>query len=368
MPNAKVVVNLPGHDPYDVRIGEGILDSLASKLGAVLPACTQVALISDSNVAPLYAAGARSRLKEAGYSVVEIAIPAGEQSKSLAVIGEVWQALAAKGLERTCCVAALGGGVVGDLAGFAAATYLRGVSLVQLPTSLLAMVDSSVGGKAAIDLPAGKNLVGAFKQPSFVLADTATLATLPEREWASGLGEVAKCAVLSGDEFFFWLQDASALLRDHDADAVREAVVRCVVHKADIVALDELDLTGQRASLNFGHTLAHAIEKVAGYGAFSHGQAVAEGMRFAARLGAECCDTPLDFVEAQDRLLDSLGLAELDFAPEPEDMLAAMRSDKKVQGGSLRFVLPRDLGACELVEVPDEVVLAHLGAWARSKG
>ena len=367
MPSVKVVVNLPGKQPYDVRIGEGVLDSLGSKLRAVLPACTQVALVSDSNVAPLYGSSAKAALKAEGFSVVEITLPAGEQSKSVDVVAEVWKALAAKRLDRDSCIVALGGGVVGDLAGFAAATYLRGIALAQVPTSLLAMVDSSVGGKTGIDLEAGKNLVGAFKQPDFVLADTAALATLPEREWASGLGEVAKSAVLAGDEFFFWLRDAADDMRAQDAQAVREAVMRCVVFKADIVAADEHERTGTRACLNYGHTLGHAIEKLAGYGAFSHGEAVAEGMRFAARLAVAQVDASLAFVEAQDELLDALGLPGLDFSAPADELLAAMRSDKKAQAGAVRFVLPHDVGSWELAEVPDEVLLEHLGAWSRSK-
>ena len=365
--NVKVVVNLPGKPSYDVRMGSGLLGTLGGKVKECLPDCTKVALVTDTNVAPLYAADAKASLKAAGMKVVEVAIPAGEQSKSLAVVGELWQALAQQGLDRASCVVALGGGVVGDIAGFVAATYLRGIGLVQVPTSLLAMVDSSVGGKTGIDLPTGKNLVGTFKQPAYVLADTATLDTLPEREWASGLGEVAKCAVIDSDDFFFWLQESAGALRQHDADAVRDAIARCVVFKADVVARDEEERAGVRACLNYGHTLAHAIEKLAGYGTYSHGAAVAEGMRFAVRLAVALADAPVELVEAQDELLEALGIEELDFSTPAAEVMDAMRSDKKALDGAVRFVLPRDVGDWVVAEAPDDVLLEHLEAWARSK-
>lgn len=367
MPRAKVVVNLPGKSSYDVRIGNGLLETLGNAVHSSVPRATQVAVVSDSNVAPLYGSAVKESLVAAGFSIVEITIPAGEQSKSVDVLAELWSALAAKQFDRNACVVALGGGVVGDLAGFAAASYLRGISYVQVPTTLLAMVDSSVGGKTAIDLAQGKNLVGAFLQPSYVCASTDTLATLPEREWACGFGEVAKSAVLDSDDFFFWLSEHAPEMVAHDEEAVREAITRCVVFKANVVAADEEERRGVRECLNYGHTLGHAIEKLAGYGTYSHGAAVAEGMRFAARLAVSETGASMEFVEAQDTLLDSLGIEPLDFAAQPGDVLDAMRSDKKVRAGQVRFVLSRDIGSWEVISVNDETILEHLDAWARSK-
>ena len=367
MSATRVVVNLPGQRSYDVRIGPRVLDGLGRKVRELLPSCSHVAVIGDANVAPLYGARAKEALNQEGLSVTEITVPAGEDSKSLAVLAEIWQALASKKLDRSCCIVSLGGGVASDLAGFAAAAYLRGVACIHVPTSLLAMVDASVGGKTGVNLPAGKNLVGAFKQPAYVCADTATLATLPEREWTCGWAEVAKTAVLDSDEFFFWLDGASAQLRAHDDDAVREAITRCVVFKADVVARDEEETQDVRACLNLGHTLGHALEACTGYGTCSHGEAVAEGMRFAARLSAAVAGASLEFVQAQDELLDKLGLESLPFSVPPRELIDCMHGDKKVHDGQIRFVLPTDIGSWEVRPVADDVVLEHLDAWARSK-
>ena len=353
-----------------MRVGAGVLDKLGTHLRAV-PATARaprILLVTDEAVDGLYRPRAKDALVQAGYRVSCIAVPSGEESKSVEVVGEIWQAMAQLGLGRDCAVVALGGGVVGDLAGFAAAAYMRGVTVVQVPTTLLAMVDSSVGGKTGVNLPEGKNLVGAFKQPAYVCADTDTLSSLPEREWLCGCGEIAKSAVIDGDDFFFWLSDNADLLAGRDPDVTTEAIVRSVVFKANVVAEDKTESHGVRECLNYGHTLAHAIEALAGYGTFSHGAAVAEGTRFAARLAVQLADASLDFVAAQDALLDALGLTALEWAAAPEDMLAAMKRDKKVRDGQVRFVLPRDVGSWELVHVDDDVILEHLSAWARSKG
>lgn len=364
---SKVVVNFADAPSYDVRIGAGILDGLGERIGRCVPEATAALVLTDTNVGPLYSESVRASCKSAGLRTVQIDLPAGEASKSTEVLFEVWNAMAQSKLDRDSVVLALGGGVVGDLAGFAAATYLRGVHLVQAPTSLLAMVDSSVGGKTAVDLETGKNLVGAFKQPAYVCADTAVLVTLPEREWACGFGEVAKSALIDSDDFFFWLSDHAEALSAHDLDVVSEAITRCAVFKANVVAADPEERLGVRACLNYGHTLGHAIEKLAGFGTYSHGAAVAEGMRFAARLGAALVGTPLELVQEQDALLDALGLPTLDFAAPAEKLLDAMRSDKKARSGQLRFVLPRDVGAWELCAVDEETLLEHLSAWSRSK-
>lgn len=370
MPATKVVVNIPGERPYDVRIGAGVLPRLGAHVRAVpeLADAERALLITDENVAPLYRADAKAALVEAGFRVSDVAVPAGEDSKSLQVAGEIWEAMAQLSLGRDCVVVALGGGVVGDLAGFVASAYMRGVPVAQVPTTLLSMVDSSVGGKTGVNLAAGKNLVGAFKQPVYVCADTATLATLDEREWACGCAEIAKASVIDSDEFFFWLVDAAEALAARDEAVVAEAIARSVVFKADVVAADKTESKGVRECLNYGHTLGHAVEALAGYGTFSHGAAVAEGMRFAARLGAALVDTPLELVEAQDALLDALGLPALEWSADPQAMLEAMKRDKKARRGQVRFVLPQDVGEWRLADVDDETLLEHLDAWARSKG
>lgn len=363
---ARIVVNIADAASYDVRIGAELVEKLGGYLRDVNQSDTAL-VITDENVGPLYLGAAKASLVEAGYRALDITVPAGEGAKSVAVASEIWAAMADLKLGRDVLVVALGGGVVGDLAGFVAATYMRGVAFAQVPTTLLSMVDSSVGGKTGVNLDQGKNLVGCFKQPIQVCASTSALATLPEREWACGCAEIAKSAVIDSDEFFFWLADSAEALARRDEGVVAEAIARSVVFKANVVAEDETESKGVRECLNYGHTLGHAIEALAGFGTFSHGEAVAEGMRFAARLGAACVGTPTDVVLAQDELLDGLGLPALSWSVEPESVLDAMKGDKKVRGGRLRFVLPREVGLWEVVEIDDETVLEHLGAWARSK-
>ena len=369
MPATRVVVNIPGEDAYNVRVGAGVLDALGSSMRGVpvLADARQVLVITDANVGPLYLARAKASLAQAGYRVSDICVPAGEEAKSLTVLGEVLEAMAALALERDCVVVALGGGCVGDLAGFAAATYMRGVQVVQVPTTLLSMVDSSVGGKTGVNLSAGKNLVGAFKQPAFVCADTEVLATLPAREWACGCGEVAKTALIDGDEFFFWLSDQASAVVDRQPDAVSEAIARCVVFKADVVAQDKTESRGVRECLNYGHTLAHAIEKLSGYGTCSHGHAVAEGMRFAARMGMRLADMPVELAQAQGQLLDDLGLPELGWEASPAQVLDVMKRDKKARHGQVRFVCLHDVGQWRLQDVADGVILEELEEYFAQK-
>ena len=368
----KVIVRLPGEEDYAVRIGPGVMDALGQSLREIgrFARARDVLVITDSNVGPLYLQRAKASLASAGFKVADIVVPAGEDSKSIEVAAEIWSAMAQLALGRDCLVVALGGGVVGDLAGFIAATYMRGVPVVQVPTTLLAMVDSSVGGKTAVNLPEGKNLVGAFYQPSFVCADTDALATLPEREWRCGCGEIAKSAVIDSDDFFFWLLENADALAARDAGIAAEAIKRCVVFKADVVARDKTESAGVRECLNYGHTLGHAIEACAGFGRFSHGACVAEGMRFAARLARRVLDGPHDsleaFSQAQDELLDALGLSRLPFETAPGDLLAAMKRDKKVRGGDIRFVLARDVANWEIVPIGDAAVLEALRQDARS--
>jgi 3-dehydroquinate synthase len=360
----EVHVAVPGAE-YDVIVGEGVLGDIGEELRARTSA-GRAALITDETVARHYGVAVDVALARAGFSVTSMTVPAGETSKNWGLLGDIVEALAAAGLGREDVVVALGGGVVGDLAGFAAAVYLRGVEFVQVPTTLLAMVDSSVGGKTGVDLRAGKNLAGAFKQPLFVLADTSVLSSLPEAEWRSGLAEVAKTAVLDGEEFTAWLEAGAEAIAGRDPEAVGEVVRRCVGFKAGVVGRDEKE-EGLRECLNYGHTLGHALEKVLGYGAVTHGAAVAEGMRFAARVAADVAGAEVAFVRRQDRLLDTLGLAALEVGAAPSALLDAMRSDKKARGGAIRMVLAAMPGAWHCSAVDDAVILAHLEAWASTK-
>lgn len=365
----KIAVNIPDLDPYNVRIGVGVLDQLGKSMRAVpsLANTKRALVITDTNVAPLYLEQAKEALAASDFRVNDITIPAGEESKNVQVINEIWEAMAGLSLGRDCVVVALGGGVVGDMAGFAAATYMRGVQVVQVPTTLLSMVDSSVGGKTGVNLSAGKNLVGSFKQPAFVCADTNTLRTLDAREWACGLGEIAKSAVIDGDDFFFWLDDNAQAMASRNADVVTEAIARCVVFKAGVVAQDQTESRGVRECLNYGHTLAHAIELLAGYGTYSHGAAVAEGMRFAMLLGNKMVGTPADLVAAQGNLLDALGLPTLDWKASPFEILQTMKRDKKARNGEVRFVLASDLGQWEIKTIEDADMIGSLQEWAGSK-
>ncbi len=362
MPTTKIVIGIPGEQDYDVRIGDGILSGLGAyckKIDGIKDA-PSVLVISDANVAPLYLDAAKSSLQDAGYRVSDIVVPAGEDAKSLEVIDEVWEGMAALKLTRDSFVVALGGGVVGDLAGFAASTYMRGIDVVQVPTTLLAMVDSSVGGKTAVNLSAGKNLVGTFKQPAYVCASIDTLSTLDDREWRCGCAEIAKSAAIDSNDFFFWMMENAQALSVRASDVVKSAIERSVVFKANVVSQDKTESRGVRECLNYGHTLAHAIELLAGYGKFSHGAAVAEGMRFANFLGARLVGTDGDFALAMSELLDTLGLESLDWYATPEDIVEAMRTDKKARGGNMRFVLVKDVADWCICEVPDDEVKSAL--------
>lgn len=362
----KVIVQLPGERDYAVRIGGGVINKLGQSLRGIerFTSVRDVLVISDSNVAPLYLAQVKASLTAAGFKAADITVPAGENTKAVEVAAEIWSAMAQLAFGRDCLVVALGGGVVGDLAGFVASTYMRGVPVVQVPTTLLAMVDSSVGGKTAVNLPEGKNLVGTFYQPSFVCADTDTLATLPEREWRCGCAEVAKSAVIDSDDFFFWMLEHAEAMAARDAAVAAEAIQRCVVFKAGVVARDKTESASVRECLNYGHTLGHAIEACTGYGTFSHGAAVAEGMRFAVRLAAEVLGDSQgaigEFAAAQADLLDMLGLPPLEYEATPETLLDAMKRDKKARGGQVRFVLARDIATWEIVPVSDDVILKAL--------
>ena len=342
-------VEVGGAAPYRIDIAPGLLDDgafLASHLRG-----RHALIVSDSQVAPLYAQRVQAELAAArpDAKIALHVFEAGEASKTLANFSGVIDALAALGATRDACIYALGGGVVGDLAGFAAACWMRGIDVVQLPTTLLAMVDSSVGGKTAVDIAQGKNLVGAFHPPCAVIADTAALRTLPPRELRAGFAEVIKYGAIVDAPFLDWLDaDADGLLAGDDA-VLAEAIARSCAHKAAIVERDPFE-RGERALLNFGHTFGHAIETEQGYGGLNHGEAVAVGMVLAARLS-----TLLGLADAADgerlrALLARFGLpTALPPDLDPAALVARMRLDKKAQASGLRFVLWDGAGKARVV-------------------
>jgi 3-dehydroquinate synthase len=348
--------------PYSIHIGAGLLDD-----GALLaqPLRGRHALVvSDANVAPLYADRVEAALRAARpeLHIAHHVIAAGEAEKTLANFSGVIDALATLGATRDACVYALGGGVVGDLAGFAAACWMRGIDIVQLPTTLLSMVDSSVGGKTAVDIPQGKNLVGAFHIPRAVIADTATLRTLPPRELRAGLAEVIKYGAIVDAGFLHWLDAHHAALLTGDDAMLAEAIACSCQHKAAITARDPLE-HGERALLNFGHTFGHAIEAEQGYAeGLNHGEAVAVGMLLAARLSAALGLASWTDAEALRALLLRFGLpVDVPAGLAPEALLARMRLDKKVQASGLRFILWDGAGAARIVaDVDESAVLAVL--------
>lgn len=341
---------------YPIHIGPGLLQD-APRLAALAPG-RHVLVVSDANVAPHYLA--RVEAAFAGKRVAHHVLPPGEQEKTLARFGELMTALATLGASRDATLVALGGGVIGDMTGFAAACWMRGVRFVQLPTTLLAMVDSSVGGKTAVDLPEGKNLVGAFHQPSAVVADTDTLATLPDRELRAGLAEVIKYGALGDAAFFDWVQANARRLLGRDPEALAQAIATSCAHKAGIVARDETE-TGERMLLNLGHTFGHAIEAEQGFGGLVHGEAVAVGMVLAARLSTDLGLAPAMDAERLVVALDALGLPNaLPAGLDPDALLSRMRLDKKNLSGTLRLILWRGIGQAFVATGIDEAAVRRV--------
>jgi len=332
-----------GSRSYPIQIGTGLLARLGKEC-ARLNAGTRCAIITDTNVGRRYAKLAFNSLVKAGFEPTLVIVPAGETAKSLRTVQSCYDQLAAQRLERKSFIVALGGGVVGDLAGFVAATYLRGIGFVQVPTTLLAQVDSSVGGKVGVNLKSGKNLVGAFYQPRLVLCDLDTLKTLPERELRAGLAEVIKYGIIYDSQLFARLErDLPKLLKRNPA-ALEAVIARCCEIKADVVSQDETE-SGLRAILNFGHTIGHAIENSSGYGKYLHGEAISIGQVAAAKLSA------LTGLAGEDAerirvLFENAGLpTKIQLNPaKREKLFAAMRLDKKVSGGEIKFVLAKRLG------------------------
>ena len=343
-----------GERSYDIAITSG--DAGLGRFARERAAGDRAFLVSDEHLAPHLAPLADS-LERAGFRTATAVLPPGEAQKSLASASSLYDRLADFRADRRTLVVAVGGGVIGDLAGFVSATWNRGLPLLMVPTSLLAMVDSSVGGKVGVNHPRGKNLIGAFHQPAGVWIDTSLLATLPEREYRSGLAEVVKYGVILDAEFFAWLEVHREELLSRDPEAVRHVVTRSCRLKADVVEQDEREEKGLRAVLNYGHTFAHAFETVGGYGCWLHGEAVAAGMVCASRLAERRGLIGAEVTERQVRLLEAF---QLPTAPLPwpvEELLSVMASDKKNVGGRLRFVLPRRLGEVGLFDdVPEEDV------------
>jgi 3-dehydroquinate synthase len=339
------IVSVPlGNRSYVIKVGGGLLSRLGAEC-AHLKLGHRCAVITDSNVGRKFAAAALKSLAASGFEPLSITIPAGEKSKSIAAVEKCYDRLAAHRLERKSFIVALGGGVVGDLAGFVAATYLRGIPFVQVPTTLLAQVDSSVGGKTGVNLRAGKNLIGAFYQPQLVLCDLDTLKTLPKREYVSGLAEVIKYGIICDAVLFAQLERNLPKLLKRDALALRDVVARCCEIKADVVGQDETE-SGLRAILNFGHTIGHAIENSFGYGKFLHGEAISIGQVAAAKLSQSVLGLPSGDVGRIEKLLVRAGLPsriKLN-AAQRRKLFAAMKLDKKVSGGEIKFVLAQKIG------------------------
>jgi 3-dehydroquinate synthase len=332
---------------YDILIGRQLLAAVATHLRAH-QRLSHVLLITDENVRP-HAETVNQSLADSGIATQLLTIVPGEKSKSVEVANQLWQDALAAGAHRQSVIVAVGGGVVGDLAGFIAATFARGIDFVQVPTTLLAQVDSSVGGKVGINLPGAKNMVGAFWQPRFVLIDTDVLTSLPDREFRSGLAEVVKYGVILDEELFSFLENNAAAINDREPSALAHTVARCCRLKAAVVTADERETSGHRAALNYGHTFGHAIEAVTGYGELLHGEAISIGMLCASRLAEQLSMIDAAATERQHRLLTVFGLPTEMPAMDHDKILAAMQHDKKVENGKLGFILPARIGQVTLV-------------------
>lgn len=350
---------------YRIGVGNGLLGRLGVECGR-LKLGRRCAVVTDERVGPLHATVAMDSLRGAGFEPMLVTVPSGEKAKALKVVSGCYDALAGARLERKSFVVALGGGVVGDLAGFVAATYLRGLAFVQVPTTLLAQVDSSVGGKVGVNLKAGKNLVGAFHQPRLVLCDLDLLGTLPDREFRAGLAEVIKYGIIHDAALFRRLERNMDRVLGRDPKELAAVVARCCEIKAEVVGQDETE-TGLRAILNYGHTIGHGLEAISAYGKYLHGEAISIGQVAASHLSAWKLGMRLEEVERVRALFVRAGLpvtVRLG-AAERKGLFEAMRLDKKVSGGEIKFVLARRIGAVEFGQgVSDAEVARALDAVA----
>lgn len=349
--------------PYDILIGA----ALADHVDEALAACgnvTHAITITDNRVKSLHAEPLVRMFDERIDRSDLLTAPAGEQTKSLTQFAELCQQVLDLGADRKTLIVACGGGVIGDLAGFVAASFARGLRLLQVPTTLLAQVDSSVGGKTGVNLPSAKNMVGAFWQPAAVLISIDTLSTLGDRDYRAGLAEVVKYGVIQDEQFFAQLEEHVAAINQREPQRLEEIVARCCRLKADVVEGDEREETGLRAILNYGHTFCHALEAETEYGQFLHGEAVAVGMLCASTLAERLGRIPAEVTQRQYRLLTALGLPTQFSGLDIDALMAAMMRDKKVSHGKLRFILPTRLGHVELVDdVPSADVVAAWEAW-----
>jgi 3-dehydroquinate synthase len=350
-----------GPDAHPVHVGAGALDQTGRLAREAGVAAGRALIVTDSNVARLYGERAAASLKAAGFAPRTLEVAAGEQSKSFATLERVYDAIVGAELDRSSAVFALGGGVVGDLAGFAAATYMRGVALVQIPTTVVAQVDSALGGKTAINHPRAKNLIGAFHQPRLIVCDVATLASLPEREFHEGLAEVIKYGAIMDAPMVEALErDLDAILR-RDLAVLEEMVARSLKHKATVVASDVRE-GGLRKILNYGHTVGHALEASSGYGNFLHGEAVAIGMVAAGRLSQAYAGLSAAEAARVERLIARSGLtAAMPADWRGEDFVRALRLDKKRAGDGIEFVLLDRLGHALTRKLSFAEILAHIG-------
>lgn len=349
-----LTVNTPR--PYEIHIGSGLLAQVGTLCRTALPNARKLALVTDSNVSALYQNRVADSLTAAGFQTRCIHVPAGERSKNVEQLSNLWEELMQFGLTRSDAVAALGGGMTGDLAGFAAATILRGVNYVQIPTTLLAQVDSSVGGKVAIDLQAGKNLAGAFWQPALVIIDPDCLYSLDERTFASGMAEVIKYGCIWDDSFFRKLEQYGG--RNGVMEHIGEVLYTCCDIKRQVVEEDERD-TGLRKILNFGHTFGHAFELAGNYETWTHGEGVSAGMNWAAQVGVELGITPPETVPQLQNLLQLYGLP-LDIPCPWETMTKAIGLDKKNTGDSISVILMEKLGHAVSYSMSREQLLTVL--------
>ena len=343
-----------GERSYPIIIGSGNLQTLGEELAAA-GFSPRVALVTNTTVSALYGAEVEKSLLNNGFNVTPVILPDGEEYKTTETVISIYDILIREGFDRTSGIIALGGGVVGDIAGFAAATLLRGIPYVQVPTTLLSQVDSSVGGKTGVNHPLGKNLIGAFYQPCMVFIDVDTLKTLPYREFSAGMAEVIKYGMVWDEKFFSWIQEHQKGLAYLGSKVLISCIKRACAIKAEIVGADEKE-AGLRAILNFGHTLGHAVENLSGYGEFRHGEAVAIGMLGAARASQKLGLCSMEQVSILKELLESFHLP-TGLPPFPvEEYLIAMKRDKKNRQGILRMVLNEGIGSYQITEIPDPEV------------
>ncbi|MFK8112737.1 MAG: 3-dehydroquinate synthase [Rubripirellula sp.] len=362
-PNPPVcTVNVPlGQRSYNIEITTGAVDRFADSIRSAIGDLSHAIIIADEAVDERWAHSLSSSLADSNTNapvrVSKSVVPSGEPSKSISQFESLLKWTLESGGDRRSVVIAFGGGVIGDLAGYVAASFTRGIRFVQVPTTLLAMVDSSVGGKTGINLPGAKNMVGAFWQPSLVLIDTDVLATLPDRSYLSGLAEVIKYGVIDDADFFQWLESNAEALVNRDGDALRYAIQKSCESKANVVGEDERETSGRRAILNYGHTFAHAIEATAGYGTLLHGEAVSIGMQMAARLAIDLGMVDQDLLRRQTALIEACKLPITFAGADADQMLPVMMRDKKVAHGKLRFILPTEIGSVELRGDVDETAV-----------